>query len=212
MPQEFNTPQRHSVPFASIANSGLPTEPTPEFWLKFHPDRWGLIDGDFLPVLGTLKLIPGLNGVSVNAAGRLDASKAALNLQINRWKLIERGEKDTEDYLTFYQGRSGAVHCTAWQTPMVRGNSVEWKTDEKAYANYLRSLIEKEVVPRIDEYTVDRLISDQERIVGELSGKPGLDRNPILQKRLKTAESILEQMKVARDKRPWEAPTNKGKR
>ena len=131
--------------------------PSPPFNLKHHPERWGIIDGEWLPILGKMKLEPGLNGIT-HTGGEGPAREG---LRQKGWKLLEP-EVIGEDYVSVYPGRRGPVHLEKWIQLKKAGNRIIMKPDREAYKAFLKRLIKDGHIQPLDE-DVKEILREQKK-------------------------------------------------
>lgn len=126
----------------------------PDFRLMYHPKRWAfhLIDnggaGEWLPYLGQLSFIPGVNAVDKDG----DVSLAFAEKMRKGWTIIE----PAGDYIATYDARplpSGKVptiYLPIWMVPTALGNEVRLKYDKETHFQYLRDLVASGRLPALD--------------------------------------------------------------
>lgn len=201
----------HTPQPPSATQQRLPHRATPKFWLRSHPMRWHLVDGEWLPQLGTVKADLGANGV--DKGGNMDHAfmlSQAGGWTVIPWDAIEGG------YLRGWPAQGGDYHCTAWEHPRWHGHRVlESKVDTDGYHAFLRQMIEDGYIPAPDPDILEQIHVDQQqkevdRLAKE-SHKPGVQ--PVYE----ASKAKLQQMRDALAKLRGEAPaapkrTAKGKR
>lgn len=194
-----------SIPSRPAATAAvLPHAPTPLFFLRWHPARWQLVDGEWLPMLGTLKLDLGAGGVDKD--GNID--HAVIDGEKRGWTVIP-WEVIPDGYVRAWPCRNGQYHCTKWETPRhMAGRVLSSEVDDKGYRDFLRMLVEQEIVKPADPAILEQIHIDQQakrvaKLVSE-SHKPGVI--PLME----AEQKKLADMKVATDK--LKAPRGKGKR
>ena len=165
--------------------------PSPPFFLKWHPQRWELVEGELLPKLGRLAVEPGVNGVDKNG----DPSLAFVSAKQRGWRVIG-WDVITDGYVRVHQGNFGKVHLTKWQTPKQIGNRCIIKHDAQGYRQFLRELVASSVISKPDPDLLDAMIKEREAKVeraraGILNGKPGAEMA------VAQAEKTLEEFKAA---------------
>lgn len=126
----------------------------PDFRLMYHPKRWAfhLTDdggaGEWLPYLGQLPFIPGVNAVDKDG----DVSLAFAEKMRKGWTIIE----PAGDYIATYDARplpSGKVptiYLPVWMVPTPLGNEVRLKYDKETHFQYLRDLVASGRLPALD--------------------------------------------------------------
>lgn len=171
----------------------VPHAPTPMFLYKCHPKRWQMIDGEWLPLLGKLKLDNGCNGV--DKSGNID--HAVIAAQRRGWALIP-WDVIPDTYVRAWPTRLAGqdYNCSKWETPRWIGDQVlDPDVDTEGYNDFLRLLVSSKAVPPPDPAILTQLHHDrqQKRIQNLVkdSHKPGIQ--PILE----SAQARLEEMQAA---------------
>jgi hypothetical protein len=147
----------------------------PDFRLMYHPKRWAfhLTDdggaGEWLPYLGQLQFIPGVNAVDKDG----DVSLAYAEKMRQGWTIIE----PAGDYIATYDARplpSGKVptiHLPVWMVPTPLGNEVRVKYDKEAHFEFLRNLVASGRLPALDpdaaEIIRNRVQDEHDRDAGD---------------------------------------------
>lgn len=162
-------------------NQGLPTDPSPEFFLRAHPFSWNMDgDGNLFPCLDRLWKMPGLNNVDEFG----DTSMAEAISSKEGWKTIplEAAEAgDTPDgrpgYLRGYPTRRGGmVWVTAWESPEVLADRVVWHSDQAGYRKWLDALVTRGVVARphasVVEEKIQELVSQLQQAQSQAAFSP----------------------------------------
>lgn len=160
-------------PPAASANR-LPHRATPKFYLRSHPLRWQLIDGEFLPLLGTLKEDLGTGGCDKD--GNIDEAQimsAARGWSLIPWDAVDGG------YIRAWPAQGGEYHCLRWETPRWIGDRVlESKVDTDGYNAFLREMIAEGYIPAPDPDVLEQVHLDQQRKevdrLAKESHKPGV--------------------------------------
>jgi hypothetical protein len=165
---------------AAAASTGLPLNAGdyPDFRLMYHPKRWSfhLTDdgssGEWLPYLGSLPFIPGVNAVDKDG----DVSLAYAEKMRKGWIVIE----PASDYIATYDARplpSGKVptiHLPIWMVPTSLGNEVRVKYDKETHHQFLRDLVASGRLPALDpdaaEIIRNRIQDEHDRDDGDSAG------------------------------------------
>jgi hypothetical protein len=131
-------------------------ESRPPFLLRAHPERWGVIGGKVLPVLGRVPLIPGVGGVQIRRDGSMSIADAEVNAKERGWCVIpleclppshKKAGRDT--YLWQPPGRAD-VTLTIYER--VYAGSTATSTDLAGYIEFLEYLIAQGIVPKPPHY------------------------------------------------------------
>jgi len=129
-------------PDPEVAAQLMTHAPTPNFYLMAHPSRWGVIAGEFLPILGTMLIEPGVN--CVDKRGGVELAKA--HARRNGWIVLPH-DIVSGGYVRRYPVAKGFFHCTIWEQPIQTGILAVIRRDEKGYNEFLRYLITSGIVP-----------------------------------------------------------------
>ena len=178
------------------------------FYFIAHPNRWDLFDGELLPVLGKLRLQPGIEGVRQNGDHMIaKAAKERRGWEVIPWNVVTctaRGQQYPE-YLHYFDGSKGRIYIEIWCTPIqVRGGTPSWKTDIEGYKQFLRDLVAAGAVPDPDPALLDnleaRLQSSIDRMV------PRADRSPAIQRQVDRCQKQLEIISAMKNGEAVEIP------
>jgi len=161
----------------AAAATGLPLNAGdyPDFRLMYHPKRWAfhMTDdggaGEWLPYLGSLPFIPGVNAVDKDG----DVSLAYAEKMRKGWIIIE----PASDYIATYDARplpSGKVptiYLPIWMVPTPLGSEVRLKYDKETHHQYLRDLVASGRLPSLDpdaaEIIRNRIQDEHDRDAGD---------------------------------------------
>jgi hypothetical protein len=164
----------------------------PMFIYKWHPFRWSLIDGEWLPQLGKLKISVGLNAIDPSegtAYARHEAMKKG-------WHFIEPEQLD-DHYVREYDHVAGTAHYEKWHKPRMNANRRVDVYDHEGYVDFLRGLVASGVVGKPDPSFIQMKIEEQQQIVDMTLGSADSMHG---KERYAKAVKKLEQMKAAADK------------
>jgi hypothetical protein len=141
----------------------------------YHPKRWAfhLTDdggaGEWLPYLGQLQFIPGVNAVDKDG----DVSMAYAEKMRKGWTIVE----PAADYIATYDARplpSGKVpviYLPIWMVPTPLGNEVRVKYDKETHFQFLRDLVASGRLPALDpdaaEIIRNRVQDEHDRDAGD---------------------------------------------
>lgn len=176
----------------------LPHKRSPQFFYKFHPRRWHMveIEGEqcWVPLLGTLRIVPGLNGVD----RRGEIQDAKNNAERDGWVLLPWSlTPDTKNYIVAWPAQGGDYHCSRWETPrQVGGRTLKSKVDSDGYNKWCKWLVDEGHVPQPDPEVLGLVqIDQQEKIVQNKIMREGA--NPEAKEGIEAAKKRLEDMKEA---------------
>lgn len=144
----------------------LPVPASAPFWFIHHPARWQLVNGEWLPQLSEMRTDPGLNRIDKDG----NADQAELHYRRKGWTIIP-WEVEPGGYCVAFDGQSGLVHLSKWQTPSVFGGVVSYRSDAAGYWAFCLRLREEGIIPIPDERWLDLIIADQARRVDDLRQK-----------------------------------------
>lgn len=146
----------------------------PFVW-RAHPERWQIIgEGlELLPLLGTIKQEPGLNGVMANGDDTI--TRAASGKE--GWIVLEWDsfpELGPTGYCRAVQGLNGPVHFSVFETPKQTGKRVRWakqREGQRGFVKFLRSLLVRELIPEPTPEYIESLIEDKQQVLDRLAVK-----------------------------------------
>ncbi|MBT7101757.1 hypothetical protein HN937_30550 [Candidatus Poribacteria bacterium] len=185
--------------------------PRPVFWYKWHPARWSVFAGEWLPQLGRLYADPGVANVSdgggmktawseANARGWHKIPHAAV-------RLVDEGRDTYVKAFDVRQGTGiGKHHMSIFETPKQIGSRVIIKTDEERYRSWLRALVDTGAIPAPDPDILDVQVDAQRaRLERALTSS-----NPQRQKREQARHDEIETAVGPGEDKP--APAKKGRK
>jgi hypothetical protein len=152
----------------------------PMFTLAWHPNRgWELVDGKFVPQLSEFPHQPGVNNVKKNG----DALYALSRQQQKGWVIVPATSATPDDtpdqgpgYVRAWPGDRGTHHEHAWVSYV--GSHGRWtrQIDDKGYAAWRWSLVERGLLPAIDAAGVqtmrEKLQKQRDRFAGRADVNP----------------------------------------
>lgn len=178
--------------------------PRPPFLYKWHPNRWAVIDGEWLPVLGQLRVEAGVANVDRTgntAPAEADAARRGWRVIPN--EIIEGG------YLRRHRCARGYFYTSRWEQPRHQnGKPVRSRIDREGYKAFLRYLVASGVVAPPDDDILDMMTDKQRRRVNALLG----DESAKGKHKLAKEQKRLAEMETAEIAQPAkaEAPPVKG--
>lgn len=141
----------------------------PAALLMVHPERWGVMCGQVVPLAAKLPIMGGVANVRVvdPKRGTLSISQALAIQHKRGWQEIPL---DVDGPRTSYLRRVlPGVYLTRWETAHA-GSSVV-TADGPGYVAWLRGLIEAGKIPRAPRYVLERLLEELRRSALELKDK-----------------------------------------
>ena len=179
------------VPVDGFQRTAPPTQADPRapFLFRFIPRRWGVMGGKVRPILGTLKLMPGVDGVdqvlnrTTGAVERVVSTPAKI-------AAAERGhivipvdaipdewadENGVKSYLRRPEGRGDLVIS---MFEKVYPGAKQIDRDDAKYFVWLDWLVDTKVIPACPEYELTAMLSklteDAGRVQDRLATQPSL--------------------------------------
>ena len=156
--------------------------PRPAFYYFAHPDRWQVIDGKVLPLLGTLKLRAGVDAVSPGRLpGQVNAHAAKVSAQQKRRTLIPfESIPDThatpgqeKSYLRRLDGRPDVV-LSIYE--LAFPGSAETRCDTKRWVEFLQHQVDAKVVPDVATHVLEGMLEERIKRMERMS--EGKDFSP----------------------------------
>jgi hypothetical protein len=164
-----------------------------------HPERWQILDGDILPLLGKLKLQPGVMGVQRGRA------PGAVNLRLARVACEERGRTiipvdsvppthvapgEAPSYLRTIDSTSGPVVLSRYAqafagSAVTKCNKVEW-------AEFLRHQISAGVVDPAPTWVLERMRDSRAKSLERMESNQSTNRAK--RERLQAEVDVLDAM------------------
>lgn len=135
----------------------------------FHPERWMVMEGEVVPLLGRLPIIAGVSNVKLTDArrGKTSISQAAAEKAKRGWVILL---PDVEGPGTSYlHSPCPGAYLTRWETANAGSSIVT--TDGPGYVRWLRGLIASGKLPKPKPYVIEKLRADLAREVLELKDK-----------------------------------------
>jgi hypothetical protein len=211
------------VPVDGFQRAAPPTQADPRapFLFRYIPRRWGVMGGKVRPILGTLKLMPGVDGVD-QALNRTTGSIERVVSTSAKIAAAERGhvvipvdaipdewadENGVRSYLRRPEGRSDLVVS---MFERVYPGSKQIDRDDARYFEWLDWLVTTNVIPRCPEYELTAMASKltedagrvQDRLAVQPSLAPELER---LKRDLAAVQAELDSRRTVDAKRPKRA-------
>lgn len=164
-----------------------------------HPERWQIIDGNILPLLGKLKLQPGVMGVQRGRA------PGAVNLRLARVACEERGRTiipvdsvpaahvapgEAPSYLRTIDSTSGPVVLSRYE--MAFAGSAATKCDAKSWAEFLRHQIDAGVVDPAPTWVLERMRDSRAKSLERMESNQSTNRAK--RERLQAEVDVLDAM------------------
>ena len=174
------------------------------WWYTHHPGHWQCVEGEWLPDLGQMVSIPGLNRVDKNGDTALaEVHLAKKGMTVIPWEVEPGG------YCVQYAGANGPVFLSKWEKPTLVAGQTRMTVDTEGYRAFLRRLVAENVIKVPDPDFIQVIIERQERVVSEHQTRapthPGSALAlPVERKRLEDMHAARERMytpaKTARTK------------
>lgn len=141
--------------------------PRPPFLLIYHPERWTVIEGQVVPLFGSLKLQAGVNRIKLGRDGRFQKLEAQAALEEQGWTVIPF---DVDGPGTSYiQQAAPGIFVSRWERTFPGSSHIE--VDSAGYAKWCRGLIDRGVIPRPQTYVLELLRAKRQREHDDLADK-----------------------------------------
>lgn len=164
------------------------------WWYTHHPGHWQCVDGEWIPDLGQMVAIPGLNRVDKNGDTALaEVHLAKKGMTIIPWEIEPGG------YCVQYAGAHGPVFLSKWEKPKLVAGQTRMSTDTEGYRAFCRRLVADGIIKVPDQDFITVLLERQQRVVSELQTSAPVNPGaalalPIEQKRLDEMRAATERM------------------
>jgi hypothetical protein len=156
----------------SSKDGRLPTnDVNTRFYLTLAPLKWELVkDGDdffLLPILGTLPIQAGVNGMKMRRGGGVDDSAVKAKLRDELQIVILELDYDG-GYLQEWTNKSGKSYFTdRWTSPKNIGGKLRWDYDRKGILDFRKKLVEEKMIGIPDVMVVDQIRDRIQRRIDE---------------------------------------------
>lgn len=162
----------HSVDFRVDPDGAarvLPRLPANAMFLyAAHPARWTIMAGELVPQVGTIVLMPGVNGCELSRSGRLRWRAAVQHWQERGWTVIKpEHAPNGQGYVNRVQVRGGFHYLDVFTTPHAGTDAVS--SDHAGMARWLKSLMNRGLVAEPEVWAVRALA---ERLRRSAAAKP----------------------------------------
>ena len=163
------------------------------WWYTHHPAHWQCVDGEWLPDLGQMIAIPGLNRVDKNG----DTALAEVHLAKKGMTIIP-WDAEPGGYCVQYAGSNGPVFLSKWEKPKLVAGQTRMTFDTGGYRAFLRRLVAENVIKVPDPDFIGVLIERQERRVTEHQTRAPTHPGSALA--LPVEQKRLDEMRAATDR------------
>ncbi len=170
-----------------VAGPPKPTViPEPPYLLTYLPERWGVIEGRVVPILSKLVARKGVNGVDFDERAKKVLMEGAITQArakggtVIPWNVDGKGR-------SYIKRVKGAGWVSRWET--LYAGSDQRTVDSVGYADWLRSLIERGVLPDPPLYVLESLAEQLRARMAELHKKGAV--NGAYRVRIERAEADL---------------------
>lgn len=148
---------------ASRAVKVTAVSPIPPFFLMAHPERWAILRGKLRPVLGRLKLVPGVSGVERTRKGLTKVALARAHYEERGWQILPHtvlppSQAARGSYICRPAGRPD-VHLCYWQ--QVFGGSAAMRADLEMQDEFLDYLTDGDVIQPPEAVVVEKLLQQK---------------------------------------------------
>ena len=163
------------------------------WWYTHHPGHWQCVEGEWLPDLGQMVAIPGLNRVDKNG----DTALAEVHLG-KKGMIVIPWEVETGGYCVQYAGSNGPVFLSKWERPKLVAGQTRMTVDTEGYRAFLRRLVAENVIKVPDPDFIHVLVERQERRVTEHQTRAPTHPGSALA--LPVEQKRLDEMRAATDR------------
>ena len=171
----------------------LQHEAVPAWWYIHHPARWQLHGDEWVPWLTELRADPGVNRVDKD--GNTDL--AEVQLKRKGWTVIP-WDVEPGGYCIAYEGVSGPVHLSKWQSPKLVAGQTRIQSDAEGYWAFCRRLVAEGYITKPDPDFIDVIIERQTKKVQEFEERSVT--NPNIMQMLPVERATLERMIAAKER------------
>lgn len=163
------------------------------WWYTHHPGHWQCVDSEWLPDLGQMVSIPGLNRVDKNGDTALaEVHLAKKGMTVIPWEVEPGG------YCVQYAGANGPVFLSKWERPKLVAGQTRMTVDTEGYRAFLRRLVAENVIKVPDPDFIGVLVERQERRVTEHQTRAPTHPGSALA--LPVEQKRLDEMRAATDR------------
>lgn len=193
---------RQEISTSAGPDNILPLAPNPPF-VYFHADQgWMYIDGEeggmWLPYLNKVVGMRGANGVDNNGG----MAPALATIQSKGHQVISPSDKRLGPYINYRYsfdcasktGNRGKYYVSAFETPVIRGERVRWKADEKGYHQFLKYLVDRNLVAPMGRDILEEKVDIVQDRITRLQAQGS---NPSSLEKAERAQKRIEGMKAA---------------
>ena len=180
----------------------------PPFLFTFHPFRWQFTDGEWTPILGKLRIDPGVNGVSDTGGTDL----AVAGFMRRGWLVIQPSDERLGEFKNYSQrlphARGGSSHMDVFITCEIEAGRLFITEGGAEYKRFLRHLVTSGIVPAISDNIKALKLAEQRSAVERLEGRLAVNpSNQVAAGKLTVARKRLEAMQAG--SKPPAAPKPK---
>lgn len=177
-------------------------------WVYFHEPMGWLFDDEvgWVPLLGSISIRPGCNGVEADSKGNVDYSAPLVVLRRKGHEaILPYDERLDEQYRPYYReydciegaggrGKIGIHHRTMFESAVRIGTRTLWTRDDAAWYGFLRHLVDVGLVdPMLPEVLILQVELQQHRI--DRAAKQAT--NPYFKTKMDMETARLERMRSA---------------
>ena len=163
------------------------------WWYTHHPGHWQCVEGEWLPDLGQMVAIPGLNRVDKNG----DTALAEVHLG-KKGMTVVPWEVEPGGYCVQYAGANGPVFLSKWEKPKLVAGQTRMTLDTEGYRAFLRRLVADGIIKVPDPDFIHVLVERQERRVTEHQTRAPTHPGSALA--LPVEQKRLDEMRAATDR------------
>ena len=134
------------------------------FLFTAHPERWGVQGGKVRPLLGKLKVYPGVHGITLSRAGKLRGVRAAIAAKEARgWTVIPQtavppAHHDGGEEVSYLYQPEGRPDVTLDIYTRAFPGSARTQCDFERWHEFLDWLVDSGTIPRCPAYVLERML------------------------------------------------------
>lgn len=143
-------------------------QPEPPYILNVKPERWGVIEGRVVPICAKIPALRGVNGVGWDEHRKRPMMEQALAMARQKGGIPIPWDVDGPGR-SYLRKAPGGFWISQWET--VYAGSDMRTVDSAGYADWLRSLIDRGIIPGPALYILEALAEQLRARMAELHKK-----------------------------------------
>ena len=149
------------VPVLEATRNGTPVtrvEARSAFYLRAHPERWQIMGGQLLPLLGRLPIMPGLNGAELGRGGAVRMATAKARCEERGWTIIPFDAVPKGHGSSYLWQPEGRPDLTLLIYERAYPGSTETRCDEAGLVEFLANLVDSGIVDPAPAYIIEKML------------------------------------------------------